>query len=239
MSSDPVIVGIATFDGPGRRESLMETLESIEKQADYIYVYMNDYADAALQSFFSNVSAIFGETTLGDLGDAGKFYGQSIYNGSAYFLTLDDDLILPPDYVETIVQGIEKYNREAVVSFHGREYYGKQESYYQSRGRPRKHYPCLVTVQGDHRVPVLGSGCAGWHSSLLSLSMEDFTHRNMADILFSRVLNELEIPRIVLGHSAGWIKHSKNVKPKDTIHAWHYSNDRLQTTIFNSVDWKL
>lgn len=240
--TDPVIIGIATYDGPGRRESLRETLDCLVGQvdrevSDEMIVYCNDYiprGSFALE--FDDLYMYSGQVLLyGDLGDSGKFYPFNGLGVDAYCFTCDDDLIYPADYVERMIEGIERYNRETVVSFHGRQLFGPVDSYY---GATARHFPCTAATTGDNRVTVIGTGCLGWHSSLLSVSLDDFPHKNMADILFSKVCNDREIPRIVLGHEAGWIRHSKHIKYEDTI-AGRKDNDELQTTVFNSVEWVL
>lgn len=245
---DPVIIGIATMES--RRESLRETLDSLEGQYDKVIVYANDY-DHPSPARGESVSYCSG---MGDIGDIGKFYielGPFFYRPDNYYIfTCDDDLIYPPNYVETMIEAIERHDRKAVVSAHGREYYGPVMSYYRTfglhlqQGRA-KNFRCLDAVAGpdDHPVTTVGTGVAAWHSSLFRgnpLTMADFPHRNMADILFSKKCNDLGIPRYVIPHAAGWINHSDKVNVgMDTISAQRRFNDQLETEVFNSVEWKL
>lgn len=256
----PVIVGIATIEA--RKESLVDTLESLKNQADLVLVYSNDYKPAGLPVNADNDSFAFVYPTsgiyehFGDLGDVGKFWAYVHKNNSdanKYFIVCDDDLIYPPDFIETIIAGIERHRRKAVVGFHGKEYYGRVESYYRDFTEQVKYnlaanYRCLGDLTHEARATVIGTGCTGWHSSLFDespLSLDDFKHEgkiapNMADIWFSRKCNNLGIPRVVIPHEAGWIRHTDKVDTgKDTIAARYHNNDELQTTVFNSVEWKL
>jgi hypothetical protein len=244
----PVIVGIATYDGPGRRESLRETIDSLAGQVQMVYVYHNDYMATCDND---HAVPLPGELLEGDIGDIGKFWVTMMIRKPFYLLTCDDDLIYAPDYVETIVDGIERYGRRAAVSFHGRQYYGPVGSFYRDfphhvQAGARNHR-CLDKVEGYHECTMLGTGCLGWHSSLFDgfpLTMNDFMWKrklapNMADIHFSRKCNFAGIKRIALPHEADWIKHSPHVSTADTIAASSFNNDQIQTELFNSVEWKL
>lgn len=262
INSVPVIVGIATIEE--RKESLVDTLDSLEDQVDEIVLYANDwqpgtyYLEKYLRTRFC--TGIF-ESGHGDKGDISKFW-PAIFRpdeeGECYFLTCDDDLIYPPDYVQKMIESVERYDRKAACSFHGKKYFGPVESYYRTfndhikefaqehhrepmgDGWKTENYKCLGTVPDDMPATVLGTGCAGWHSSLLDLSLEDFPVPNMADIWFSKKLNDLDIPRITLAHEKDWIIHTDKIDTeRDTIYARHFFSDEIQTEVFNSVDWRL
>lgn len=255
----PIIIGIATIEA--RKESLVDTLESLYDQCDEIVVYQNgfnsfDINNAPHEDRLCDLTICSSEVNDGvDLGDVGKFFDFfNQYVISAYQLICDDDLIYPPDYVQAIIEDIERHERKAVVGFHGKEYYGPVESYYRSFGEAISNgeafnYRCLDYVDArmykgkyDNPVTVIGTGCTGWHSSLFKdnpISMDDFKHPNMADIWFSKKCNDLSIPRYVIPHEAGWINHTIKIDLADTIASKSFNDDTIQTEVFNSVEWKL
>lgn len=244
----PVIIGIATIRE--RRESLAETFESLLNQADRVLIYPNDY-DPMVDRWDK---VAFRSNKLGDIGDIGKFAAiwMPVFNrpDEYYCFVCDDDLIYPPDYVAKTIAAIERHDRKAVVGYHGKLYFGPVSSYY---GDLQNHvdnwgahnHRCLDEVVGprDWRVTIIGTGCAAWHSSLFEenpLSMDDFKHPNMADIWFSKKCNDLGIPRYVIPHDAGWIRHSDKVDAaRDTIAARYRNDDAVQTAVFNSVYWEV
>lgn len=232
-SNDPIIIGIATIKE--RKHMLPQVLDSLQGENTKIFVYCNDYAS---NSKYSNVFMYPGET---DLGDAGKYWGVWQTTEPAYYFTCDDDLIYPPDYVQTMVAAIERYDRNAAVSMHGKEYYGPVNSYYgdinaQCADGRAKAYHCLHPQPQDAPVTVLGTGCAAWHSSLVDLSIEDFPVPNMADIWFSKKLNSAGVPRYAIAHEPlEYIEPPKG----STIWEKHNNNDAIQTAVFNSVNWML
>ena len=203
---------IATF--AGRQKALAECIESLKDQVDRIVIWDNS-------------------TKVDDLGDIGKFAYSHIWEG--YVFTCDDKLIYPPDYVETMIQKIEHYNRNAVVSVHGRNIPKDCKSYY--RGCPEM-FNYTETVKEDVRVDEIGTGVMAFHWSLCKdLPMEVFEHTNMTDIYFSKWLNERGTPRIVVAHEMGWIQVSKMLKPPQ-ISAVHRQDDALHTRIVNEITWK-
>jgi len=226
---DKVIIGIATIGG--REEALQETLDSLRGQADHIVVGTDHrLGDATkFKPFFPKIK----------VDDKGEEVETMKYSG--YFLTCDDDLIYPPDYVEKMIEGIERYNREAVVSFHGKrvDKVSKGDPWYKFIGM---RYRCLGEVFPDHLVHMPGSGCMGWHSSTVQFVQADFPNPNMADIWVGKKLEHLDIPRYVLAHDEGWIKHTKKISMNDTL--WRINKADADKTafitdVFEMVEWKV
>lgn len=242
----PVIIGMATIEA--RRHCLPDTLASIEGQFDELHIYANDYA-----LDLDTPKTIVHHAPLGDLGDAGMMYPFTLGDDrDMYCLCIPDDLIYRENYVQTMVDGIERYDRKAAVGFHGRQQFGPCESFYNG---PLVALRCLGTVAEDTPCTILSTAAAGWHSSIVSWSLDDFPQalpdgrpsRNMADVWFSKKLQEAGIPRMILAHQFGFIRHTKKIDAgKDTIAAWSKGKDKdgnwrdaVQTEVFNSVEWTL
>ena len=230
---EKVIIGIATYDGPGRSKSLQETLESLKGQADHIIVGTdNRLGDATkFKPFFATPYPL-----VDDPMKAEDYGMRTRYEG--YFLTCDDDLIYPPDYVERMIEGIERYNREAVVSFHGKRVDKIGTPWYRFSGLRAR---CLGEVSGDMRIHVPGTGCMGWHSSTVRFIQEDFPEPNMADIWAAKKLQEAGVPCYVLAHDEGWIRHTKHIPMDDTLWRTNKANDdktQYMTEVFNGVKWQ-
>lgn len=251
----PVLAGLATI--PERSASLRETILSLAPQVDHLLVYGNGevsipFADRGPENVDYYLPFPF-HGPKSDIGDIGKFVSIDRYwdhGKEFYFLTCDDDLIYPDDYVETLVNGIERQGRHAACGFHGKKYYGPVKSYYRSLGGAMKrgeatNFRCLDDCWSESRVTIIGTGCMGFHSSILSRGIVPFDRAvfptpNMADIHFSAWCNDAGIYRVVLPHEEGWIKHSDHVDiRKDTIAARSRDDDQLQTMYFNLIDWKL
>jgi hypothetical protein len=96
-----------------------------------------------------------------DMGDAGKFYKVQEYDNS-YYLSIDDDLIYPSDYVSNIINNLNKYNNDVIISHHGRTLKPDAKSYYNDAIIKLK---CLNLVNNYQEVQFGGTGVMGFHTN--------------------------------------------------------------------------
>ena len=229
--NDKVIAGMATIRS--RYWTLTDVVKSIANQVDELHIYLNDYDKPNPNITYPNVIFHSGVKSAGDIGDAGKFYAVDGYSG--YYLSLDDDLIYPPDYVEKLIDRIEHYNRKAIISFHGRELkQGKIENYYSRSSK--KLLRCLRTVEYDQYVHIGGTGVMGFHTDTVNVSVKDFKIKNMADVWMGKLAQKQKVPIIVAGHKVGWIKHA-SIDMNKTIAAKGKRSFELVTKIVNQNKW--
>ncbi|MCL0121589.1 FkbM family methyltransferase [Corynebacterium pygosceleis] len=189
--SDRVRVGIASM--PGREAGLATVVSILHQQADEIFVYLNGMEEIppALPSF-PNVRYVFGP----DLGDRGKFAFLEGFNG--YYLTCDDDIAYAPFHVDSLIDGIERYNREAVVGWHGSIFKPGFEKFYDAQSRQVLSFRFLRGR--DTPVHLLGTGVCGFHTDTLRISLDDFIYPNMADAFVAVAAKEQGVPMVVLKH---------------------------------------
>lgn len=144
--------------------------------------------------------------TIGDgVGDQVKFFACAAAPEGAVFLSADDDLVYPPDYVERLLDGLERYPG-SIVGFHGWRV--------SPDGHPCDAFPCLSRCDGDHEVDVIGTGVCAFHVDTLRVTPDDFPSPNIADLHLALKAQRAGIRRVVLEHEAGWLTY---VKPPRTI----------------------
>lgn len=230
IGEEEIYVCIASI--PERRETLEKAINSLIHQVDKIYLFLNSY-DEVIAKQIREISPKKIEYIIGDNkhGDAGKFYWADKLNG--YILTCDDDLIFPDGYVEKIIEGIEKYGRKAIVSFHGRTLKFPMNSYYRDYDN---FFGFNLNLEQDTFVHIAGTGCMGWHSTTIKPTMNDFPSPNMADIHVSILAQKNKIPMVILPHSGGWIKDAHYTT---SIYSRMVKDDKEQTDRVNKIDWKL
>lgn len=193
---DRVRIGIASM--VGREEGLAEVLTRLVPQADEVFVYLNGMSEVP--------PGLRGEdrvrfVTGPDLGDRAKFVFLDGFEG--YYLLCDDDITYPPFYVRSIVDGIERYGRRAVVGWHGSLITEDFTDFYDV-GTSRKVVAFNRDVRKDVPVHMLGTGIAGFHTSTIDIALEDFLLPNMGDVWLAFAAQRQQVPMIVLSHERGW-----------------------------------
>ena len=192
---DLIRAGVASM--PTRARGLLQVVEDLYDQVDEIYVYLNDYQELPPGLARDSRIRIF---TGPDLGDRGKFRFVEGFRG--YYFSVDDDIHYPAFYVEQLVDGIERYSRNAIVGLHGSILPEPFIDYYVTS--QRRILNLYADLAEDTFVHILGSGCCAFHSDTISLSIEDFTQPNMADVFLAENAQRLKIPRVVLAHGGNW-----------------------------------
>jgi len=217
------IVNVASYK---RTESLVRTLESIVEQCDEVNVALNDFEGGLPPILYhEKVNVYFTDNSKGD---AFKFLRLSESDG--YFLTIDDDLIYPPNYVEFMIAKCKEYGNSRVMTLHGRNFASFPiTSYYKSA---TERYACLDTVKKNIIVQFGGTGVMCFHTNLFKLDLDYFVAANMADVWVGRYCLDNKIEILCLRHEKGFIKY---IPQKTTIYDQGSNNDGLQTEIVNAI----
>lgn len=215
-----------------RAENLVTVARALSRQCHHFLVYLNGYDEPPDElNALPNVGVVMnGE----DRGDAGKFYACP-KNG--YHLTVDDDLYYPDDYVERMIEGVERYGRRYVVSLHGRSFEGPavRRSYY--NGHSHK-YRCLGSVEEDVPIHIPGTGVLAYHSSTIDFGRAHFGARNMADIWIGRACQIERVGVVCLAHEEGYLTHQP-INMERTIAAAFRNRDQVQARLINELlPWK-
>lgn len=229
-----VVCGVATIKE--RRENLKLTVNSIINQVDKLIVYQNGYKEIFDFLKHDKIEVISSMDTKIDMGDAGKFYKLSEVKNS-YYLTIDDDLIYPTDYVTNIIKHLNKFNNNVIVSHHGRRMKYRPQSYYLDILEP---YRCLDEIKKVTEVHFGGTGVMCLHTGFINnLSFDYFKSPNMADIWVGKFAEENNVPIMVLPHKKGWITTSLNLNETNTIHKKYQFKHDIQNEVIRGMDVKL
>lgn len=206
---------------PERVDTLKKTVEGLSPQVDYIYVSLNNYTKVPQFLKKKHIVPALCDNTLGD---AAKFLRVEDVHG--YIFVCDDDIIYPGNYVDYMINKIELHG--AVVSLLGKVYGERPVRSF--RVSYTEIYRCLSDVVGDHVVDVCGTGAMAYHSDDVSVSIDDFPMRNMADIWMSRIAKEHGVKMVAVEHDCDFVQH---VKYEDRI--WVDTvDDTAQTEILNT-----
>lgn len=182
-------INIATY--PARFSNLMETLESLEGQADVIRICLNEYkfVPEPLRKFECFIAG-------NNLTDNGKFSFLPTNQREIYF-SCDDDIIYPPDYVAHTVSLINKY--KCIVTYHGRLLQGLDRDYY----RGHKFWHCNQETKQHAIIDVAGTGVTAFDTDYFNQYPIDTNYHKMSDVVFSHAAMNHKI--MCAKKSDGWI----------------------------------
>ena len=220
---------MATF--PSREDVLEKAILSLYKQVDELVVLTN--GDMVVPKY-PNVSTYNLFDKIGDVGCAGKFVFASEWKG--YVLTVDDDFIYPDDYVAETIKAIDKYQKKAVISWHGRTLFEHSERY---KNGHKDFYQCCYDVDGDYAVNIIGTGVCGFHADVFlgnPYDVIEMTYTNSSDIWFSLSCDQRGIPMIVPKHKKGWLIQLETGR---NCISYGTKYDEMLTGIINSRNWVL
>jgi GT2 family glycosyltransferase/SAM-dependent methyltransferase len=209
---------------PGREKTLRQVVRSLLPQVDQVNVYLNGYSRIPEFLRRPKIRVVRSQDTpFGDRGDAGKMYW--VDGAKGYYLSCDDDILYPPDYVKQMIAGIERHGRRAVVSFHGSILHHPFKDYITTRTSLR----CLRPLRVDTPAHVLGTGVMGFHTSTLRVSREDFRAPNMADIWMGVLGQQQRVPFVGLRHKGGWLAEVGSYYRNSIFHHSHSGSGRMNT----------
>lgn len=178
-----IIIGMATMNS--REYSIKYTIKSLQKQTvkpDEVIIYNNDQNEY-------------------DATDNAKFYYfEQKHNEPVYFLTMDDDIIYPENYIENTINMIEKY--KCIVTYHGREINHRDVNYYTKH----KCYSCLRSVLEDKAIAIPGTGVSAFRSDYFKPEGIFYNdNKRMSDILFGLEAQKQNKQIVLLKHESQWI----------------------------------
>lgn len=187
---------MATF--PGRSSTFRNVVERILPQLDELIIYLNEYSSVPDLPISDKIRIHLGTKTAGDLRDNGKFY--QLPTDDAYIFTFDDDINYPHDYVDRMIHYIEMFQRSCVVGVHGVIFPREKREYLRDRN---------VTFFGaGHKgrfVDLLGTGTTAFHSSTLSLKLQDFKTKGICDLWFALACHNQKVPLFSVPRVKGWL----------------------------------
>jgi hypothetical protein len=232
---EKIIYNMATM--PPRIKALEESIARILPQCDIINIYLNDFKSIPDFLKHPKIKIFKSQDHLGDLGDVGKFFKCSSWK-NAYIFTVDDKLLYPSNYTERMIEVVEKYKREAVISAHGRIFFDRPcKTYYYDA---KEFRGCLMGFQEDKFVHELGTGAMAFHTDTLpKVDLSIFKTINMTDIWFSIFLQKRKIPIMNPARPERWIWISHLHDDSYSIHNYCNKNDKYQTEIINTIKWNI
>ena len=224
--TDDVHMFMATY--PGGFENLHRTIKCLMKQSvpfTTLTIHINH--DEAPKNIPLD-PRIKVELAVEDLADNGKFAYMSDKKG--YFLTVDDDLKYPRDYIERMVEHVNQLNRKAVIGLHGATL---------PAGPPISRWSEYLQLRRTHMFnrqqstytlqSILGTGTVAFHSSIGHPEIEDMDTLRMVDIHFANWANSNKVAMYSCPRDENWLTEFES------------TNERIwdQVTQMTQMQWEM
>jgi len=204
-SKEPVTMSMAST--VSRINVLRQVVDSVYGQCDELHIYLNDYNSVPK---FLQRDRIICYSDLDDIGDIGKFHPPV---KSGYRFTIDDDIIYPSNYVETMIKKIEQYGKKCCVGVHGVTLNWPITDYYKSR----KCYHYRQLLRKDVGVHILGTGTLAFHSGTITIDRNDFEKPNMADIWLALIAQKQKVPLRCIARGKNWLTDAPGYNTQESI----------------------
>ena len=201
-----IVAGIATM--PERVNYLEGTVEALRPQVDALRVYLNDFEE--VPRFLKPGEGVLSSQAAGDLGDSGKFYWFDRREELEYdhYLTMDDDLGYPPNYVAALVKEFDARDGQAVLGVHGSTFLPTIADFVDSRD---KRFRFDAELKTSRPVHLLGTATTILSYRTLDLSLNDFSSlRNAADLHLGIAAQKQEVPMIAVARPENWITEERS-----------------------------
>jgi hypothetical protein len=207
ISKIKIVVGMATF--AGREQAVERAINSLINQVDEIVLYDNEVNP--------------------NLYDNGKFYGLKLQRKPCYYFTCDDDLIYPPNYVQTMIVAIEKH--KTIVTHHGRIVDSLDVSYYRSH----KTFRCLNYNTVECLIDVPGTGVTAFRTDYFNpKQLYKAKDVKMSDIVFGLEAKKQGKKITILRHPSNWIRQIQ-IDNSKSIHTTEYKREQRQIELTNKI----
>lgn len=229
--TEGIYAGMATV--VGNETALRAGVVSLLPQVDRLYIYLNGFEK--IPEFLNNnprVSCHI-DTDGRKYGDAGKFWGLEQVRDGIY-LTCDDDVIYPENYVEQMVAELAFAGANSVVAVHGSLLLSPNNGYYKEAGRAVFHF--RQALLRKRRIHIAATIACAFHTETVRMTLEDFEHPNMADIWLARYLQDNRIPVYAVPRPSNWlipleVNRQTIYEQSSRASGSHYDTSRIQDKI--------
>jgi len=212
-------VGMATY--PGGFESLPVCVENLlnnqTRRLTSLTIHVNgDIAPPELVED-DRLTVLFG---VQDLTDIGKFNAVSTKEG--YILTVDDDILYPPDYIERMIEEVDRYRRKQLIGVHGSHLpLGPPLTRWHQYATFRRSTVFSREFPLNQTANIIGTGTLAFHTDHICIPWEDFDHGRMVDLHLASWAQNNGVSMTLVSRRRNWLTE---ISDPDSDRIWQTAN---------------
>lgn len=178
-----------------RRHNLHNVLRSVLPQCDSVILHI-DFSPMQYELPNTNNLIVF----VHDSQTSEIRTVDAALNTDAYYFMIDDDIIYPSNYMNTMVNMLDAYNNVPILCVHGSIInFKKDDNWY--RNRIVFHFASGLYEPQIINVPGAGTSC--FYTG--SFVPEKYTNLNMTDIQIARQAKMTNTPILCINRPAYWL----------------------------------
>ena len=239
-----ITICMATF--PGRFAVIKQAVQSLLDQSlppDKILIHVNESDEIPPLPVDSRI--VVSGSLKENITDIGKFkLASNVNNGIV--LTVDDDIHYPENYIQTMVNAVNRYDGEAIIGVHGcvlpvgapvldwKEYRSKRRVHWFQR-----------SVSTDLPVNIVGTGTMAYDASKIKFSWEEYEEQRMVDIHVAVEAQKRGWPMVTPPRIRDWMKpiDSEEEDEMESIWLMVQTDENMQKEILSKIqeieDWMI
>jgi len=205
-SGTPLIIG-AVCSIPSRIEAFRAVVQRLLPQLDQLHVYLDKYESVPEFLKSEKIQVYRSQDYQVDLRDNAKFLGfdrlKKAHPEGFYYVTFDDDIDYPHDYVRHLVCSIDDFGGKAVVGVHAVVSFESPASY--SADRFVYHF-ALSALDQSKLVNNVGTGTAAfWSGAFGHIDPFAWGRGGAVDIDFAILAKRQGVPMVCVQRHVGWL----------------------------------
>jgi hypothetical protein len=229
------LAALATI--PSRAHFLPRVLESLRPQVDRLHVYLNGFTEAP-QCVLDLADEYITDPT--NNGAERKLHWSSSHRG--IYLTCDDDFCYFGGYVQRMLDAVEKWDGEAIVTAHGRTFLANASGWNSVKGPVGLYFR---RVEYGRWVNYGGSGVMAFDTRKVPLP-SDLPGVNCVDAQIAVWAQRQAVPMWLVPHPAAprrgnstWIESLAPLDPKGIFKMSQATGHAKRNEIIRSTPWSV
>jgi hypothetical protein len=210
---------------PSRVSTFPVAFRSIVQQVDRLYLYLDGHEEVPeVARNYSHVIPIFSRDE-GKFGSAGRFLGLIREQEPCIYVSVDDDIEYPPNYVCRLYARLRAHGYRVIIGVQGSILYRPLASY----RRDRKVFYLADPLKCEQAADVLGAATIMFDTAVFRFDVRRWQQLNMSDLNVACEAAKSQLPMICIARKKNFLVPLDDSQP-DSIFSTLKKDDSRQTS---------